>query len=439
MEKSVTVKSSSFHSCNPEEVSEFIERIYADNKFRAQSSERKDVIMFGQSWRGIGIYDVDYEMPFKFLSEGGRPNYLFLSCVRGGACYSSDDGSHSQCSVGDVIPISPGGRSDCVTKPEGFGHLSVIIDSSDLNEFVTLWTGKELSEPVQFDLKSVSGGKQWVAAADCLRRMMLMSPMPYEAASALYEYMLKLIVTSHSSNYDELIGSDRCENDRIAQSALAKIKDNPMLWMTLSSIASALGCATCWLENAILRLTGKSSISLFEESRLDHARFALLTDEGRTMVDIFHSYGFVVSNRLFLLYQQRFGESPIDTYRRNPNSASDETAFKNIKGVLCDKELIEFIDARIGEKISLSDLANFLGLSEYAAIKVFKERFACTPMNYINERRLEKARFLLCFTKESIVSIALRCGFGSQSYLTTQLKRRYGVTPRKLRIQSGGD
>lgn len=435
---SVTVKSSSFHSCNPEEVSEFIERIYADNKFRAQSNERKDVSMVGQSWRGIGIYDVDYEMPFKFLSEGGRPNYLFLSCVRGGACYSSDDGSQSQCSLGDVIPISPGGRSDCVTKPEGFGHLSVIIDSSDLNKFVTLWTGNEFSEPVQFDLKAVTGGKQWVAAADCLRRMMLMSPMPYEAASALYEYMLKLIVTSHSSNYSELIGSDRCESDSIAQSALAKIKENPMLWMTLSSIASALGCATCWLENAIRRLTGKSSISLFEESRLDHARFALLTDEERTMVDIFNSYGFVMSNRLFLLYQQRFGESPIETYRRNPNSVSGEAELKNIKGVLCDDELREFVVARIGETIGLSDLASFLGLSEYATIKVFKERFGCTPMNYVNERRLEQARFLLCFTKESIVSVALKCGFGSQSYLTTQLKRRYGVTPRKLRMHAIG-
>ncbi|HCL3697612.1 TPA: helix-turn-helix transcriptional regulator, partial [Pseudomonas aeruginosa] len=66
------------------------------------------------------------------------------------------------------------------------------------------------------------------------------------------------------------------------------------------------------------------------------------------------------------------------------------------------------------------------------------ERFGCTPMNYVNERRLEQARFLLCFTKESIVSVALKCGFGSQSYLTTQLKRRYGVTPRKLRMHAIG-
>ncbi|MDR8727174.1 helix-turn-helix transcriptional regulator [Burkholderia pseudomultivorans] len=427
----------SFHSDDPDEVSDFIEKIYADNRFRAQHADRKAVNMGGQEWRGIGIYDVDYEMPFHFHSSEPRPNYLFLSCRRGGSTYTSGT-TVAQCTVGDVMPISSTGISSCVTQPEGIGHLSVILDAGDLNDFVSQWIGKPLATPVRFDMKPIAADAtvEWNAAADCLRRMLLLTPAPEAAIRALYEHMLKHMMLRHGSNYSALFAMDACAAEQTARSAVAMIETEPMQWKTLGSVAHALGCATGALENAIRRLTGRPSAALFFDARLHGVRRALANGDG-SFVGTLRAFGFAPSNRFVSAYRQRFGEPPSATYRRNPNATDIHHDFRGPADTLSETMVDRFIDESLGKPISLADLARLAGLSEHATIAAFKERFARTPMQYVIERRLELARWRLCHTSASILSIALDCGFGSQSYLTTLIKRHYGVTPRRLRLSAG--
>ncbi|MBN3785941.1 helix-turn-helix domain-containing protein [Burkholderia sp. Ac-20353] len=431
------VRTHRFHSSDPDEVSDFIEKIYADNRFRAQHAANRNVNMGGQEWSGIGIYDVDYEMPFHFHSEQPRPNYLFLSCNRGGSTYSTAN-TVAQCTTGDVMPISSTGNSMCMTKPEGFGHLSVILDAGDLNAFVAQWIGRPLVDPIRFDLKPLAAdvAVQWNAAADCLRRMMLMSPLPDVAARALYEHMMKFVVTGHGSNYSALIANDHYAPEYVARAAIAMIDTDPMRWKTLGTVAHALGCATGALENAIRRLTGKHSEHVFVEARLRGVHLALATGDGRSFVGTLRAYGFALSNRFVYTYRQRFGEAPSATYRRNPNAHDASQDVRELADALCDTSINRFIDESMGKPISLADLARYVGLGEHATIAAFKEQFSRTPMQYVIERRLERARWLLCQTSASILSIALDCGFGSQSYLTTLIKRQYGVTPRQLRLSN---
>lgn len=432
-----SIQTHSFHSDDPDEVSSFIEKIYADNRFRAQHANRKAVNMGGQEWNGIGIYDVDYEMPFHFHSPEPRPNYLFLSCRRGGSTYTSG-GTVAQCTVGDVIPISSTGISTCVTQPEGIGHLSVILDAGDLNDFVSQWIGKPLVTPVRFDMKPIAADAavEWNAAADCLRRMMLLTPSPEAAIRALYEHMLKHMMLRHGSNYSALFATDACATEHTARSAVAMIETDPMRWKTLGTIAHALGCPTGALENAIHRLTGQRSAALFFNGRLYGVRRALANGDG-SFVGTLHAFGFAPSNRFVSAYRQRFGEPPSATYRRNPNAADIRHDFREPDDTLCEAKINYFIDESLGKPISLADLARLAGLSEHATIAAFKEQFARTPMQYVIERRLERARWQLCHTSASILSIALDCGFGSQSYLTTLIRRHYGVTPRQLRLSAG--
>ncbi|OXI37342.1 AraC family transcriptional regulator [Burkholderia aenigmatica] len=428
------IQTHSFHSDDPDEVSDFIEKIYADNRFRAQHADRKAVNMGGQEWNGIGIYDVDYEMPFHFHSSEPRPNYLFLSCRRGGSTYTSG-GTVAQCAVGDVMPISSTGMSTCVTQPEGIGHLSVIVDAGDLNDFVSQWIGKPLAAPVRFDMKPVAADAtiEWNAAADCLRRMMLLTPAPEAAIRALYEHMLKHMMLRHGSNYSALFATDTCATEHTARSAVAMIETDPMRWQTLGTIAHALGCPTGALENAIRRLTGQPSTALFFDGRLYGVRRALAKGDG-SFVGTLHAFGFAPSNRFVSTYRQRFGEPPSATYRRNPNAADIRNDFRGLADTLCETKVNRFIDESLGKPIGLADLARLACLSEHATIAAFKEQFARTPMQYVIERRLQRARWRLCHTSASILSIALECGFGSQSYLTTLIKRHYGVTPRQLRL-----
>lgn len=57
-----------------------------------------------------------------------------------------------------------------------------------------------------------------------------------------------------------------------------------------------------------------------------------------------------------------------------------------------------------------------------------------TPVQYLNDCRLERARRLLSEQpQESITNIALGCGFYSSQYFATLFRRRFGRTPHELR------
>ncbi|MCA7893686.1 helix-turn-helix transcriptional regulator [Burkholderia cepacia] len=424
-----------FHSNDPDEVSDFLVATYTENRFRACHASNRDVTVSGQQWNGLAVYDGNFEIPFHFQSGGPRPNYLFSSCINGGSTYSSGN-SVAQCAIGDVMPVSSASDATCLSRPEGLHHIAVILDVTEVNEFVGHWLGHPLDELIQFDLSPLAKdlATQWNASADCLRRMMLMSPSPDIAIRSLYEHMLKLVVTGHKNNYSDVVLSDRHAPEHLARTAVATIEADPTRWATLSTVAYALGCATNTLENGIRRLTGKHSRDIILDARLRAVHRALAVDIGTGFVGVLRAYGFAPSLRFVRLYHRRFGEPPSATYRRNPSAKDVSRNIRERPDILYETSINRWIDASLGKSISLADIARYTGLSEHATIAAFKERFSRTPMQYVIERRLERARWLLCHTSTSILSIALDCGFGSQSYLTTQIKRYYGVTPRQLRL-----
>ncbi|CAB5154749.1 AraC family regulatory protein [Burkholderia cenocepacia] len=426
-----------FNSDDPDEVSEFIGTIYADNQFTAQHAVRRNVSMSGHEWNGIGVYDVDYLMPFDFCSSDARPNYLFLSCRRGNAQYRGD-GADAACVVGDVMPVSSTGQSLCTTGPNGFGHLSVIVDADRVNRFLAQWVGQPGLDPVVFELTAVAPElrSQWNSAADCLRRMIKMSPIPGVATAALLEHMLKLIVTGHPNNHGVLFDRARCAPEHQTRAAIRLLEDEPIRWKTLGSIAHVLGCATEALENGIRRMTGKSSAELRNEARFKHVNRALANGDRPDFVATLQAYGFSLTARFVREYYRRFGEPPGATYRRNPHAADHAVATPSAATPLCAQTINRFIDASLESRIDTADLCRLVGMPARATIDAFRTQFSCTPAQYIIERRLERARWLLENTTDSILSIALDCGFGTQSYLSTAIRRHFGVTPRELRARA---
>lgn len=55
-----------------------------------------------------------------------------------------------------------------------------------------------------------------------------------------------------------------------------------------------------------------------------------------------------------------------------------------------------------------------------------------TPHQYILQRRIEKAKYLLQQGKLSIAEVAATVGFCDQSHFTRYFKRIVGVTPKQL-------
>jgi len=97
------------------------------------------------------------------------------------------------------------------------------------------------------------------------------------------------------------------------------------------------------------------------------------------------------------------------------------------------KALAEYIEAHLGERISLQDLAELVGISIYEFARRFRESTGMPPHQYVTRRRIARARTLLLKNHLSILEIALACGFSSQSHFAATFRTIVGVTPQRYR------
>jgi len=97
------------------------------------------------------------------------------------------------------------------------------------------------------------------------------------------------------------------------------------------------------------------------------------------------------------------------------------------------KRLIEYIDAHLGEEISLKGLANIAALSPYHFARAFKRSFGASPHHYLNGRRIELAKALLENPARSVTEVALAVGFADPVSFTAAFHRLVGTTPTKYR------
>jgi AraC family transcriptional regulator len=95
--------------------------------------------------------------------------------------------------------------------------------------------------------------------------------------------------------------------------------------------------------------------------------------------------------------------------------------------------LVEHVDDRLAGKITVEDLAAVAGLAPHALPAAFRARFGRSPLQYVIEQRLYRARRLLAETPRPIAEIAYEVGLSSQSHLTNLFRSRFGVTPAAFR------
>ena len=92
-----------------------------------------------------------------------------------------------------------------------------------------------------------------------------------------------------------------------------------------------------------------------------------------------------------------------------------------------------FIYSNIGGKISVEEIASHVNLSSSHFSRLFKEVTNRTPVEYINQLRIEKAKRLLKFTPQNLTQIAFDCGFTSSSYLSHCFIEAEKLTPSEYR------
>ena len=78
-------------------------------------------------------------------------------------------------------------------------------------------------------------------------------------------------------------------------------------------------------------------------------------------------------------------------------------------------------------------ICSVAAMSPFHFQRMFKSAFGISPMQFVQRRRLERARYLLTKTEEPVTSICLAVGFESLGSFSALFKRTFGVSPREIR------
>ncbi len=97
------------------------------------------------------------------------------------------------------------------------------------------------------------------------------------------------------------------------------------------------------------------------------------------------------------------------------------------------KRVISYIEANYRDDISLSALASEAGLSPKYLCRLFAQLTGKSPVEYVNEYRIDQACMLLSDTDVPIVDVGLSCGFNDQSYFIKTFKKYKHTTPGAYR------
>lgn len=97
------------------------------------------------------------------------------------------------------------------------------------------------------------------------------------------------------------------------------------------------------------------------------------------------------------------------------------------------KRAILLMELHMAEPISMELLCSKLAISVKTLERLFKKEVDMSPVSYYRTIRLDVARRMLEDSDNSIMGIALDCGFGDLSYFGRCFRKKYGVSPRSYR------
>lgn len=103
-----------------------------------------------------------------------------------------------------------------------------------------------------------------------------------------------------------------------------------------------------------------------------------------------------------------------------------------VKNPLINKA-IKYIQKNYAEDISLITLSQHLNISSVYLSQLFKKELGISPIKFIINYRIERAKELLKETDDTIYNIAVKVGFWESKHFSKTFKRVTGVTPMQYK------
>jgi AraC family transcriptional regulator len=99
------------------------------------------------------------------------------------------------------------------------------------------------------------------------------------------------------------------------------------------------------------------------------------------------------------------------------------------------QRVIDYINDNLHDALTLGKMSATLSMSPFHFAHAFRETTGLAPHRYVIQRRIDRAKIMLCETNLSIAEIAHRVGYTNQSNFSVVFHRFTGQTPRGYRSE----
>jgi AraC-like DNA-binding protein len=96
---------------------------------------------------------------------------------------------------------------------------------------------------------------------------------------------------------------------------------------------------------------------------------------------------------------------------------------------------LHYLSTHYADTLDIPRLASLCNCSLSTFRRIFCRGLGCLPLDYVNDFRLKVATTMLLSTNQSILEIALKSGFPTQSNFNRIFKARYKQSPRDYRMK----
>ncbi|NQT59184.1 MAG: helix-turn-helix transcriptional regulator [Bacteroidetes bacterium] len=101
------------------------------------------------------------------------------------------------------------------------------------------------------------------------------------------------------------------------------------------------------------------------------------------------------------------------------------------------ERITRYVRRNMEKEISIEQLCDVGAVSRSTLRRLFVKSVGVAPYVWILQTRLERARYLLRTTSDSVSQISLLAGFQDPSYFVRKFHQQEGITPHRYRITTG--
>ena len=109
----------------------------------------------------------------------------------------------------------------------------------------------------------------------------------------------------------------------------------------------------------------------------------------------------------------------------------------SMPGIIHVKKAVLFIDENFDKEISIDHISSHINMSSGYLQRLFSEHMGMSIIEYINKKRIEKAKILLETSNLPIVDVAIGVGFNNRQHFSHIFTRQENISPGKYRKNKG--